>query len=258
MKKILAIMLAIVLCMSVLTGCGSNTGNTDVIGSSDAVEENTESSVEDASVGTETDMADSENATASEEESEITEEKVMFSADEVMTHIDTLIAQYTYNDSEHIKALVIAANLDYISEADLDTILTTYGYTMEDLGVLYDECILDNGTSNKISLEYSQGNIEILKPEEKYENRVTLESIMLCDFDKEISLWFDSLLIDDSNGNAPYERRSELKERIENCNDELSYAEMVIYSYSWGIYMRNLSYTDYLDNPYTYYINSNL
>ena len=98
MKKILAIMLAIVLCMSVLTGRGSNTGNTDVIGSSDAVEENTESSVEDASVGTETDMADSENATASEEESEITEEKVMFSADEVMTHIDTLIAQYTYND----------------------------------------------------------------------------------------------------------------------------------------------------------------
>lgn len=258
MKKILVMILAVVLCMSVLTGCGSNIENTEIIGSSDAVEENTESSIENASVGTETDMTDSENITASEEESEITEETVMFSADEVMTHIDTLIAQYTYNDPEHIMALVIAANLDYISEADLDTILTTYGYTMEDLGVLYDECILDNGTSNKISLEYRQGNIEILKPEEKYENRVTLESIMLCDFDKEISLRFDSLLIDDSNGNAPYERRSELKERIENCNDELSYAEMVIYSYSWGIYMRNLSYTDYLDNPYTYYINSNL
>lgn len=166
MKKILVMILAVVLCMSVLTGCGSNIENTEVIGSSDAVEENTESSIENASVGTETDMTDSENVTASEEESEITEETVMFSADEVMTHIDTLIAQYTYNDPEHIKALVIAANLDYISEADLDTILTTYGYTMEDLGVLYDECILDNGTSNKISLEYRQGNIEILKPEE--------------------------------------------------------------------------------------------
>lgn len=111
------------------------------------------------------------------------------------------------------------------------------------LAVLYDECIIENGISNKMSLEYSQGNIETLSPEEKYENRITLEAIMLNDSNKENSLWYDSLLIDDSNGNTTYERRSELAERIEDCNEQLTYAEMLVYSYSWGdIYERSFLY----------------
>lgn len=59
--------------------------------------ENTESEV----------LATSEETSV--EESETVEEMVMFSADEVMAHIDTLIAQYIYNDPKHIKALVVGS-----------------------------------------------------------------------------------------------------------------------------------------------------
>ena len=59
-----------------------------------------------------------------------------YSADEVMKLVDELTAKYQYNNPEHIKALVVAANLDYICSEDLDTILTTYGYTIEDMATL--------------------------------------------------------------------------------------------------------------------------
>lgn len=251
MKKILAIMLAIVLCMSVLTGCGSNTGNTDVIGSSDAVEENTESSVEDASVGTETDMADSENATASEEESEITEEKVMFSADEVMTHIDTLIAQYTYNDSEHIKCLVIAANLDYISEEDLNAILTEYGYTMEELAALY---IGDNGVLYDATISYWDtysyhlGTADQVMTEQRFANRIPLEMIMLNENDKVYAAEFDEYLISASELNG------DMEDRAKNYADytPISSGGKVVVSFSKYIYGYDCEY-----NPYNDYINAN-
>lgn len=255
MKKILVIMLAVVLCMSVLTGCSSNTGNTDVIGSSDAVEENTESSIENASVGTETDMADTENATASEEESEITEETVMFSADEVMAHIDTLIAQYTYNNPEHIKALVIAANLDYISEEDLDTILTTYGYAMEELGVLYDECILDNAAALNESYKYSQGQIDTLSEEDTYEYRITIEAAMLNKTDAENVKWYDEMLVVRSQGKVGNtEDIVQFRQLVMSLTDNnLSTFERVCYSYAWGILYNELTYAEYLDNPFTAY-----
>lgn len=250
MKKILVMMLVVVLCMAMLSGCGSNTGDTDVIGSSDTVEENTESS-------TEADMTDGEAVATSEEESEIVEETVMFSADEVMAHIDTLITQYTYNNPEHIKALIIAANLDYISEEELDTILTAHGYAMEDLAALYDECILDNGTSLKTSFAYSQGNIDSLSDEEKYENRVTLESAMMNDYDKEIAKWYDTLLIDKSNGYSVFENEKMFIENLEKGVEVSSSVNVTIYSYTCSVRINKLKYSEYLDNPYVNYANVN-
>ncbi len=180
MKKILVMMLVVVLCMAMLSGCGSNTGDTDIIGSSDVVEENTESITEDASMSAETDMADREVVNASEEESENVEETVMYSADEVMAHIDTLISQYTYNDPEHIKALVIAANLDYISEKDLDIILTTYGYSMEELFVLYDD--MSNGKVLQEQRKVFDERIQNCSDEMTYVERTTFSYTYLNDY----------------------------------------------------------------------------
>ena len=76
-----------------------------------------------------------------------TPEAINYSAEDVMKLVDELIVKYPYNKPEHIKALVIAANLDYISKEDMDILLETYEYSIEDLGKLYDECVLDNGFS---------------------------------------------------------------------------------------------------------------
>ena len=258
MKKILVMMIIAVLSIVLLTGCGNNSGKIDDDSSLDSVEENTESIAEDTSMATEAATLDGENSVASEEESEPVEETVMHSAEEVMEHTDALIEEYTYNNPEHIKALVIAANLDYITEEDLNTILTTYGYTMEELGVLYDECILDNGNANITSFDYYQGNIESLPEDKDYENRISINKIMLNSEDANLAQWYDSLLYGLSQAKSNNQQCEEFVERIQNCSNEMSYAERTMYSYSCGIYANSLIYTDYLESPYTYYINSNL
>ena len=131
-----------------LTGCSNNTEDAET---SDAVsEESSESSDVE-----ETDTTD-ELVNASEESSEVVEETVMYSADEVMAHIDTLIAQFQYDDPENIKCLVIAANLDYISEEELKIILTTYGYTMEELAQMY---LGEGGPMYSVTISYSHTKI---------------------------------------------------------------------------------------------------
>ena len=101
-----------------------------------------------------------------------------------MKHIDELTAKYQYNNPEHIKALVIAANLDYISAEDLDIILNTYGYTIEDLAALYDECILDSANALQNSFAWSQGQIDKLTPEQTYEKRITMGDALINEEDE--------------------------------------------------------------------------
>ena len=262
MKKILVMLFVMVLCMAMLTGCGSNAGDNDVIGSSNVVEENTEDSAEDTSMNGETETADSEvidsSESISEEASEIAEETVMFSAEEVMTHIDTLIAEYQYNDPEHIKALVIAANLDYISEEDLNTILAEYRYTLEELVVLFDECILDNGNANMTSFDYYQGNIDSLSEDKDYANRISISKVMLNDDDANLAQWYDSLLYGAAKANTDNDQLGEFLEQIESVHNNLANSERMMYTYTISVYANEILYNDYLENPYTYYINSNL
>ena len=192
MKKLLVTMLVVAMSIVLLTGCSDNTGDVET---SDVVsEENSESSDVE-----ETDTTD-ESVNTSEESSATEEETVVYSADEVMAHIDTLITQFPYNNPEHVKTLVIAANMDYISEEDLNTILSIYGYSIDELAVVYDECILDNAAALQKSFEYSQGQINGLAEEETYAKRITLESAMLNDYDKEIAEWYDEMLISRSCG----------------------------------------------------------
>lgn len=127
---------------------------------------------------------------ASEEISEEVAEET-YSAQEVMTLIDNLTAKYQYNDPEHIKALVIAANLDYITAEDLDTILTTYGYTMDDLSALYDACAMDSNLSMGNTLSYYSGVTDSVSPEQEYTNRIALSAVMLNENDKQFAATFD-------------------------------------------------------------------
>lgn len=251
MKKLLAMMFVVVMSIVMLTGCGSDVDDAGNTESSDVVsEENTENSEEEVSDVEETDTEEKEFLDTSEETLEVVEETTMYSADEVMAHIDTLIAQYTYNDPEHIKALVIAANLDYIAEEDLNTILTTYGYSIDELAVVYDDGILDNAAALNESFKYSQGQVDTLAEEDTYEYRITLEVVMLNKIDAENAKWYDEMLVASSRGKDSVDDLIEFRESVMSVTDNnLSTFERVCYSYTWGILYNELTYVEYLDNP---------
>lgn len=202
----------------------------------------------------------------SEEISEMVSEEISedgvaeeaYSAQEVMTLIDDLTAKYQYNDPEHIKALVIAANLDYITAEDLDVILDTYGYTMEELAGLYDDCILDNGASKMLSFDFYQGNVDTLPEDKDYDNRISLNKVMLSEEDKELAQWYDSLLCGEAHASSNTAQREEFVQQIQNCKNDMTYSERTMYSYACGLYTNSLVYTEYLENPYVYYISVNV
>ncbi len=68
-------------------------------------------------------------------------EQENYSVEEVSETIDTYIEEHpdTSLDEKYIVALTIGANLDHISEEDLNTLLDTYGYSIEDLSNNYIE-----------------------------------------------------------------------------------------------------------------------
>lgn len=181
----------------------------------------------------------------SEEISEEAEET--YSAQEVMTLIDNLTAKYQYNDPEHIKALVIAANLDYITAEDLDTILATYGYTMDEVSALYDACVHDNTLSVADTISYYSGVTDSILPEQEYTNRITLSEVMLNDNDKQFAESFD-----------------ESSRSIANLDDEawgvLGGIRDTEYSTSGEHAVVNFAYTisygDLMENPYATYQNT--
>lgn len=243
MKKLFVMMLIVVMSIIMLAGCSNNTEDAET---SDVVsEESSESSDVE-----ETDTTD-ESVNASEESSEVVEETVMYSADEVMAHIDALIAQYTYNDSEHIKCMVIAANLDYIETEELEIILTTYGYTMEELAQMY---LGEGGPMYSVTISYSHtkkyyesDGAYSSDESERYANRITLESIMLNESDKELAQEIDGYLLAGSVLDS-----GELEARGYESYEAVTSGEKVIVSQIKFIFGYDREY-----NPYNDYINSN-
>lgn len=195
-----------------------------------------------------------ESEEVSEEVSDETSEEISeeaaeetYSAQEVMTLIDNLTVKYQYNDPEHIKALVIAANLDYITAEDLDTLLTTYGYTMDELATLYDECARDNALSLGDTKKYYSGTVDSITPEQEYDNRIALADVMLNENDKQFAVSFDenSLLVAHID--------SEANTALGNIID-------TEYSTSGELTVVNFSHTcfygDIMEDPYASYQNN--
>lgn len=242
MKKLFVMMLIVVMSIVILAGCSNNTEDAET---SDVVSE--ESS--ESSDVKETDTTD-ESVNASEESFEAVEETVMYSAEEVMAHIDTLIAQYTYNDPEHIKCMVIAANLDYIEAEELEIILTTYGYTMEDLAQMY---LGEEGPlycafySYWDTRDYHLSAIDSLDESEIYGNQITLESVMLNEADKAFAKKID----DDFIKSSVLDGDESVVRGLEGYEGTTS-GEKLVVSYISFIFDYDCEY-----NPYNDYINAN-
>lgn len=178
--------------MAVLTGCTSEAENVDNDVVSEAVSENSVEAGEDVS-------SEEVVEESTEEISEEIVEEVDYSADTVMDLCDELSQKYQYDDPEYIKSLVIAANLDYITEDDLEIILSTYGYTMEDLAVIYEEGMISSAEAYLTTYTHMSGSTIEFNDQVDYANRILFQDVMLNKEDKELAAQFDEYAVAHNN-----------------------------------------------------------
>ncbi len=178
-----------------------------------------------------------------------------YSAEAVMSHIDDLTAKYQYNKQEHIRALVIAANLEFISASDLETILDTYSYTIDEVAALYEECILDNNAAFQSSFIASQGRIDELLPEETFENRIPLNAVIINPIYAEFAKHYDFLLVSRSIDKLPRDYMIEFRQAVTEATGEFSEFENFAYGYAWGVF--DVMDPEHFTNPFNKLKNNN-
>lgn len=236
-RSLVAVIMMLCMSLSLLVGCsGEEAVNDEVSSESSSVTEDVNSETNESEA--------SESEEVSEVESEEVVEEEFYSAQDVMALIDELTGKYQYNDPEHIKALVIAANLDYIKAEELDTILATYGYTMEDLSALYDECARDSNLSMGNTLSYYSGATDSILPEQDYTKRIAIADVMLNESDKQFAASFDenARLVAKLDGDA----RTALGEIRDT--EYVTSGEHAVVSFAY-----TLAYGEVMENPYATY-----
>lgn len=239
MKKLLVMMLVLTVSVMLFTGCGA-----------DAQEQVSEPVSEAVSEVVSEEVSEEVSEVISEEVSGEVVEEEFYSAEEVMALVDDLIVKYPYNDPEHIKCLVIAANLDYISEEDLNTILTEYGYTLEDLAALYigeNGVLYDATISYYDTYSYHLGTVDSVAEKQRFSNRISLEAIMLNADDKAFALEIDGYIFMASE----LDGSSESKAKGYADHTPISSGEKVVVSFIKYIYGYDVEY-----NPYNDYLST--
>lgn len=214
MKKISMIMFVMLISMAVLTGCAGKAENVD----NDAVSEIVSESISETTEDISSEEAEEESA---EEVCEEMAEEVDYSAETVMALCDELSQKYQYDDPEYIKSLVIAANLDYITDEDLEIILSTYGYTMEDLAVVYEEGIVSSAGAYLTTYTHMSGSTIEFNEGVDYANRILFQDVMLNPNDKEMAAQFDEQAKDVVSGDIS---KFWLEEPATSCERLLSAA----------------------------------
>lgn len=246
MKKLVIIMATFIMSMAMLVGCTGGTEDAEAAGSQEPVSTEAESEVnsEEASDVVSEDISEEVSEEVSEEASEEAEEAVDYSAEAVMALVDDLIAKYPNENPEYIKSVVIGANIDYITEDDLNTILTAYGYTLEDLNVLFGEYIGDLRSCFTLTFGYHQGGDE---PEVLFDDRMPLYEVTLNNHDMEY------MKLGYSRYNEKYEYIDAEREKFDN----FYYDSVDKGLYSSGMMACDSLWVDSTVSPYTNYISSN-
>lgn len=236
MKKLVIIMAALIMSMAMLVGCTGSTEDAQATGSQEPVSTEAESEVN----------SEEESEVVSEEISEEVSEEVVvdYSAEAVMALIDDLIAKYPNENPEHIKSAVIGANIDYIAEEDLNTILTAYGYTLEELNVLFGEYAKELKECFDLTFNYRHGDIE---PEVIFEDRMSLDEVMMNPKDYEYTLLGYDIYDDE------YEHVGEIAQQYDDMY-RLAEKEGAVSS---GMKVSDALWIDQATTPYDKYINVN-
>ena len=245
-RNLVAVVLIFCMSLTLFVGCtGDETANgTDNSGVSSVAEEEAED-VSESEVASETDSEENEEVVSEATTEAVSEEvvgEVDYSAEAVMGLIDDLIEKYPNEKPEYIKAAVVAANLDYISEEDLNAILTGYGYTLEDMSVLYTEYVTyANDAYNKTSAYY-QGDIE---PSVYFDTIMPFYEVTMNETDRKYM-------------ELCYECRDERYRIIAEINDEYNkmyYDAIDNGTYSSGMMVCDAVWIDPTLNPYEQYAN---
>lgn len=242
MKKLVIIMATFIMSMAMLVGCTGGTEDAEAAGSQEPVSTEAESEVnsEEASDVVSEDISEE----VSEEVSEEAEEAVDYSAEAVMALVDDLIAKYPNENPECIKSVVIGANIDYITEDDLNTILTAYGYTLEDLNVLFGEYAKELKECFDLTFNYRHGDIEA---EVIFEERMSLDEVMMNPEDYEYTLLGCDIYDDE------YEHIGEIAQQY----DKIYYDAVEEGVVTSGMKVSDALWIDQAITPYDKYINVN-
>ena len=227
-KKILSCILVMSFMAIMFVGCG----NEDAVKEEESSSEN--SFISEESVISE-EVSEENSETVSEEINEEAVE-VDYSADTVMALCDELAEKYVYDDPEYIKSLVIAGNLDYITEEDLNTILTTWGYTMEDLAAIYEEGINAAADAYIITHYHKEGSAIEFNDEVNYANRILFQEVLLNPKDKELAVPFDECAIANNGAKLDEfwieEPTTSCEALLSAVSDTLPYGEMWVTPYA--------------------------
>lgn len=242
MKKLVIIMATFIMSMAMLVGCTGGTEDAEAAGSQEPVSTEAEAEVnsEEESEVVSEDISEE----VSEEVSEEAEEAVDYSAEAVMALVDDLIVKYPNENPEYIKSVVIGANIDYIAEEDLNTILTAYGYTLEELNVLFGEYAKELKECFDLTYNYRHGDIE---PEVVFEDRMSLDEVMMNPEDYEYTLLGYDIYDDE------YEHVSEIAHQYDDMY-RIAEKEGAVSS---GMKVSDALWIDPATTPYDKYINAN-
>lgn len=250
MKKNISFVVALVVIVACLVACNS-TGVAEPAASETALSEQV------SEVASEEMSSEEVSEEASSEE--VVGDTADYSADVIMKLVDELVVKYPYNNPEHIKALVIAANLEYIAAEDLDMLLTVYGYSMDDLAALYDEFLVSNSDALDKSVMRSQGQLDELLPEETYENRIRMQDVMIDPTTAEFCVEYDEMLINRSNGVTIEETQQKVCDFIDNlpADGKILNFDNFVYGYTLGMWQGLETAEMFFVNPYAHYQNAN-
>ena len=159
-RSLVAIILMMCMSLSLLVGCGGDeVVNEEVSSEVSSVTEDVNSEVNVSEEVSASGSEENEEAVSEEESSEVIEE-VDYSADAVMGLIDELIAKYPDENADYIKALVIAMNLDYMSREDVEAVMSTYGYSFEQLNENFVAALEVKRDAFELRGAYMTGNVD--------------------------------------------------------------------------------------------------
>lgn len=228
MRKLLVIMLVVSLSVVMLTGCTNSTENVEDIGSEQiATEEESQVVTEESEVASEEISEES-----SEEVAEVT---VDYSAENIMALCDKLEEKYPIENPDHIRATMIMANLDHISEEDLEVLFSTYGYDYTKLETLFIEYLDVLYTSVNAGFRVSQGVLdqEVIDQADFLE-RMPITEVVLEAEDMELAEYCYSVLEDQEAGNGIY--ADEMNKKFEEVfySVDCSFADAVAINYTCG------------------------
>ncbi len=227
MRKLLVIMLVVSLSVVMLTGCTNSAENVEDTGSEQiGTEEESQVVTEESEVASEEISEES-----SEEVAEVT---VDYSAENIMALCDKLEEKYPVENPDHIRATMIMANLDHISEEDLEVLFSTYGYDYAKLETLFIEYLDVLYTSVSAGFRVSQGVLdqEVIDQADFLE-RMPITEVVLEAEDMEFAEYCYSVLEDQEAGNGI--NADEMNKKFEEVfySVDCSFAEAVSINYTF-------------------------